>query len=361
MLLGVVALVLLIACANVAHLLLACDEDLRKEVALRSVLGAWPRRLLRQLLSESVLLALLGGAGGLTLDHLGLRALVAAFPAAVPRLEEVSLDLPVLAFCLAVSLLTGLVFGLAPALWSAGRSCVRPSTPRDVPSRRAADGAPLWWWGRHRSLRSILASFGVEAPILGSPGAPAPSLSPLGLRSGRLVSCHPSAAPSCASGTCCSPRVPVTPEADGHRTGSRPFPADNGWRSSTMGKRARPGTRGERKNLFIELDAGEYVFREGTSGTSIFLIESGEIEILKSSDRGEGLTLPLGPGSFFGEATTLDSGMHVVSARAASPSRLLKIDVAFLEEIIVRKPHVAVAMLLDFAERIRDLYGLATE
>jgi putative ABC transport system permease protein len=117
-LLGSVALVLLIACANVANLLLARAAGREKEVAIRTALGAGWKRLAGQLLTESILLGLLGGAAGLLVAQLSLFVLRTINPGNIPRLEDIGINGTVLAFTFGLSLATGILFGLAPA-WRA--------------------------------------------------------------------------------------------------------------------------------------------------------------------------------------------------------------------------------------------------
>jgi predicted permease len=116
MLFGAVVLVLLIACTNVANLMLARGIAREREMAIRIALGAGRLRLIRQLLTESGLLVLLAGAIGLLVANWGIRAVLSFSPANLPRLDGVAIDAKVLAFTTIVSLLTGLLFGLAPAL-----------------------------------------------------------------------------------------------------------------------------------------------------------------------------------------------------------------------------------------------------
>jgi predicted permease len=115
MLLGAVGFVLLIACVNVGNLLLARASSRTREVAIRSALGASAGRLVRQLLTESVLLALAGGALGLLIAAWGTRAALQILPTALPRAAEIGLDNRVLVFTFVISLLAGIFFGLAPA------------------------------------------------------------------------------------------------------------------------------------------------------------------------------------------------------------------------------------------------------
>ena len=122
LLLGAVSLVLLIACANVASLLLARAVSRERELAMRVALGAGRSRLVRQCLTESAVLALSGGALGLLIAAIGMRPFVVFWPGSLPRAEEIHLDWHVLLFAIAASLLSGLLFGLAPALRAPARN-----------------------------------------------------------------------------------------------------------------------------------------------------------------------------------------------------------------------------------------------
>jgi len=124
---GAVGLLLVIACANVSNLLLAKAGERQKEITIRAALGASRARIIRQLLTESLLIALLGGALGIALAFAGLQTIIALVPPnTIPDESEVTLNAPVLLFTLLVSALTSVVFGLAPALHATARDVANP-------------------------------------------------------------------------------------------------------------------------------------------------------------------------------------------------------------------------------------------
>lgn len=146
-LMGTLGIVLLIACANVANLLLVRAEGRQQELAIRAALGADWRDIARELLTESVTLALLGGALGLGLAHAALRLLIAMAPANLPRLNEISVDPAVILFTLAISFLTGIFFGMIPVIKYAG--------PRLAPALRGGGRTSSQSRERHRA-RNVL-------------------------------------------------------------------------------------------------------------------------------------------------------------------------------------------------------------
>ncbi len=150
LLLGAVGLVLLIACANVANLLLARASGRRREVAIRTALGADPRRIVRQFLTESVLLSAAGGVLGLAVAFSSLRIILSFAAAALPRAESIGLDPLVLAFTAAISIITGVAFGLAPAL-QASRADLRQDLS-DSSGKTSISGV------RHRALKTLVVA-----------------------------------------------------------------------------------------------------------------------------------------------------------------------------------------------------------
>ncbi|MGH9611726.1 MAG: ADOP family duplicated permease, partial [Bryobacteraceae bacterium] len=141
-LLGAVGCLLLIACANVANLLLARSAARQREIAVRSAIGASRGRLLRQLLTEAALLGIIGGSAGLLLAGIAVRAFIHFAPDYLPRADRVSIDGHVLLFTFVISLITGIVFGLAPAI-HAGRSGVNESLKAGAGRGHIASGLRL--------------------------------------------------------------------------------------------------------------------------------------------------------------------------------------------------------------------------
>ena len=156
-LLGAVGLLLLIACANLANLLLARAATREKEIAIRGALGAGRRSIIRQLLTESLVLAMAGGALGLVLAVWGVRLLRSVVPDMFPMLQHMRVDIPVLAFTVGISILTGLLFGLVPA-WRSSRTDLN-TTLKEAAGRSESAG------GSHR-IRSFLLAGEVALAVL---------------------------------------------------------------------------------------------------------------------------------------------------------------------------------------------------
>jgi predicted permease len=159
---GAVGFVLLIACTNVANLLLSRASARQKEIAVRSALGAGHRRVIRQLLTESLMLSLLGGAAGLAIAAACLKAIRTMHPGNIPRLDELGMDYRVFAFALATSILTGIAFGLLPALRVAR---VDLNTTLKVGSRGARQGGLSLRRDRLRGVL-VIGELAISLPLL---------------------------------------------------------------------------------------------------------------------------------------------------------------------------------------------------
>jgi putative ABC transport system permease protein len=156
-LLGAVGLLLLIACANLANLLLARAATREKEIAIRGALGAGRGRIVRQLVTESLVLAMAGGSLGLILASYGVQAMRGVVPDMFPMLQHMSVDLPVLAFTFGISIATGLVFGLVPA-WRSSHTDLN-TTLKEAAGRSEGGG------GSQR-IRSFLLASEVALAVL---------------------------------------------------------------------------------------------------------------------------------------------------------------------------------------------------
>jgi predicted permease len=162
LLFAAVAVILLVACVNVANLLLAKASTREREIAIRAALGASRGRIIRQLLTESTLLALAGGAAGVALAFLALSLLKSVLPAYTPRLADVKIDKYVMAFSLVLSLLTGLIFGLAPALHA---------SQADVEQSLKANGLAAGIGRKRKRISSMLVAIEVALAVVLVTGA----------------------------------------------------------------------------------------------------------------------------------------------------------------------------------------------
>jgi putative ABC transport system permease protein len=157
-LLGAVVVVLLIGCVNIANLLLARATSRSREIAVRTALGAGRARVMRQLLTESAVLAGIGGLAGVVLSYWGIKGIVRLAPAGVPRLNEVGIDPAVLLFALVATGIAGLLFGLAPALHLAGDHL--------APALKASGRGAIGSVGRQTRRALIVAEVGVALVLL---------------------------------------------------------------------------------------------------------------------------------------------------------------------------------------------------
>ncbi len=160
-LLMAVGAVLLIACANVANLMLARSEARQKEIAIRVVLGAGRGRVIRQLLTESMVLSVLGGAAGIALAYLLTRGLIALDPLKIPRVQDIAIDGRMLAFTAAIALITGILFGIVPAIQSS-RGDLQPVLKEGGRDSRVATG----WLRRALVVGEVAASVVLVAAAL---------------------------------------------------------------------------------------------------------------------------------------------------------------------------------------------------
>src|SRR5262245_12514679 len=295
-LLGAVVFVLLIACANVANLLLARGAAREREFAVRAALGAGRGRLIRQLLTESAFLALVSGLLGLGLAALGVRALVAFAPPDTPRLDDVTIDPGVLGFTACVSLLSGLLFGLAPA-WKVSRS--NPNEALKESGRGSSDGLRL------RQTRGLLVvvECALAVALLASAG--------LMIRSFiRLESVDPGFKPE---GLFLA-RVSLTQSTNRSRAQTATF-----FRRVIEQVAALPGVHaaGAIEDFIMRRNPDNAITVEGRAPDDA---RQGAGELIAeriSHDLFQALAMPLLKGSFFTRQETLDSRVVVINETLA--------------------------------------------